>query len=236
MALNPLNFQTPEAYSSFDFSPLAKLGQQLQQQQEQKNLADLAARYGYGSPNVAGQSQPAGTAPANAVATMANRGAYASPYTGNKQDVAKSVATELRSQGFSEPAIAGMLYNISQESGFDPTMRHSDQPHFGGEAHYAHGLFQEGGDEWNTMSAHLGPQGNWQDPVQQARFVAGRLKGEIGNNQYSEVMRGLNAAKTPEEAAKIFARGYLKPADRYLASRFSDINRGIPSIGFYTGE
>jgi len=70
MALDPLNFQTPEAYSSFDFSPLAKLGQQLQQQQEQKNLADLAARYGYGSPNVAGQSQLA-------TSTMANRGARA---------------------------------------------------------------------------------------------------------------------------------------------------------------
>jgi hypothetical protein len=53
---------------------LAKLGQQLQQQQEQKNLADLAARYGYGSPNVAGQSQPAS---AFATPTMANRGARA---------------------------------------------------------------------------------------------------------------------------------------------------------------
>src|SRR6516162_11531123 len=121
MALNPLNFQTPEAYSSLDFSPLAKLGQQLQQQRDQKNLADLAARYGYGSPNVAGQSQPTG-----AVATMANRGAFASPYTGNKQDVAKSVATELRSQGFSEPAIAGMLYNIGIESGFNPASRVAD--------------------------------------------------------------------------------------------------------------
>src|SRR6516162_2083484 len=130
MAINPLNFQVPEAYSSFDFSPLANLGQQLQQQQEQKNVSDLAARYCYGSPNVAGQSQPAGTVPANAVATMANRGAYASPYTGNKQDVAKSVATELRSQGFSEPAIAGMLYNIGIESGFNPASRVADQPHF----------------------------------------------------------------------------------------------------------
>src|SRR6516164_9345435 len=74
MAINPLNFQVPEAYSSFDFSPLAKLGQQLQQQQEQKNLSDLAARYGYGSPNVAGQSQPAS---AFATPTMANRGARA---------------------------------------------------------------------------------------------------------------------------------------------------------------
>src|SRR6516162_3070334 len=229
MAINPLNFQVPEAYSSFDFSPLAKLGQQLQQQQEQKNLSDLAARYGYGSPNVAGQSQPAS---AFATPTMANRGAFATPYTGNKQDVAKSVATELRSQGFSEPAISGILYNIGQESGFDPTLRHSDQPHFGGEAHYAHGLFQEGGDEWNTMAAHLQDR-NWQDPTEQARFVAGRLKGDIGNKQYAEVYRALQAAKTPEDAAKIFARGYLRPAAGPLASRISDISYGIPGIGFY---
>src|SRR6516164_7588942 len=80
MAINPLNFQTPEAYSSFDFSPLAKLGQQLQQQQEQKNLSDLAARYGYGSPNVAGQSQSQLATP-----TMANRGARADTGT-NYQD------------------------------------------------------------------------------------------------------------------------------------------------------
>jgi len=63
MPINPLNFQNPQAYSAFDFSPLANLGQQLQQQQEQSNLANLAARYGYGSPNVAGQSQPGGAVP-----------------------------------------------------------------------------------------------------------------------------------------------------------------------------
>ena len=84
MALDPLNFQTPEAYSSFDFSPLAKLGQQLQQQRDQKNLADLAARYGYGSPNVAGQSQPAGS-----IATMANRGARADTGTNYQEAISR---------------------------------------------------------------------------------------------------------------------------------------------------
>jgi hypothetical protein len=84
MAINPLNFQTPEAYSSLDFSPLARLGQQLQQQRDQKNLADLAARYGYGSPNVAGQSQPTG-----AVATMANRGARADTGTNYQEAISR---------------------------------------------------------------------------------------------------------------------------------------------------
>ena len=64
MPINPLNFQTPQAYSSFDFSPLANLGQQLRQQQEQNNLANLAARYGYSSLDAsAPQSQPDGGGP-----------------------------------------------------------------------------------------------------------------------------------------------------------------------------
>ena len=79
MPLDPLRFETPQAYSAFDFSPLMKLGQQLQQQQDQKNLADLAARYGYGSPNVTGQ-------PATAIATMANRGARADTGSSSYQD------------------------------------------------------------------------------------------------------------------------------------------------------
>jgi hypothetical protein len=220
MAVNPLAFDIPQAYSSFDFSPLARLGGLKQQ-----DLSTLAARYGAVDPTAVNPTVDQ-TPPSNRV-----------QYTGDKQNVAQGVAQELRAQGFSEPAIAGILYNVGQESGFDPTLRHPDQPRFGGEAHYAHGLFQEGGDEWNTMAAHLQPRNaNWQDPVEQARFVAGRLKGEIGNAQYGEVMRALQAAQTPEEAAKIFARGYLKPADRYLNARIADIGRGIPGVGFYTGE
>src|SRR6516165_10112912 len=264
MALNPLQFDIPKAYSAFDFSPLMKLGQQLQQRQQQQAMLDALGRtYGNQQPASpapstssisygplpsslpanpsgtvwSGSLPPVGVTP-DAVPSGSVLSAPLAPparetaYTGNKQAVAQSVTSELRAQGFSEPAIAGILYNIGQESNFDPTLRHPDQPRYGGEAHYAHGLFQEGGDEWNTMSAQL--QGrNWQDPVEQARFVAGRLKGDIGNPQYAEVFRALQAARTPEEAAKVFARGYLKPADRYLSSRIADISRGIPGIGFY---
>jgi hypothetical protein len=267
MALDPLRFETPEAYSAFDFSPLMKLGQQLQQQRQQQAMLDALGRtYGNQQPGNLAPSTPSSSygplpssLPANPSGTVWSGSlppvgvtpdavpsgsvlsaplappARETAYTGNKQAVAQSVTGELRTQGFSEPAIAGILYNIGQESNFDPTLRHPDQPRYGGEAHYAHGLFQEGGDEWNTMAAHLQDR-NWQDPVEQARFVAGRLKGDIGNQQYAEVLRALQAARTPEEAAKIFARGYLKPADRYLNSRMADISRGIPGVGFYTGE
>ena len=88
------------------------------------------------------------------------------------------------------------------------------------------------------VDAHMQSRGgaNWQDPVEQARFVAGRLKGDIGNGQYATVLAALQSAKTKEDAAKIFASGYLKPAQQYLSSRIGSINRGIPDIGHYTGE
>ena len=47
--------QPSQAYSSFDFSPLMQLGQQLRQQQDRQALNNLAARSGYGA--VADQSQ-----------------------------------------------------------------------------------------------------------------------------------------------------------------------------------
>jgi hypothetical protein len=57
MALDPLQFDTPQAYSAFDFSPLMKLGQQLQQQRQQQQLAALSQQYGMLDPST-GQLQP----------------------------------------------------------------------------------------------------------------------------------------------------------------------------------
>src|SRR5215831_9697215 len=222
-------FPTSQAYSSFDFSPLARLGQSTQQRQ----LSDLAR---YAAANPTQDITSTSVASPSAAPIVPSAGRTEAPYSGNKQAVAQGVASELRAQGFSEPAIAGILYNVGQESSFDPTLRHPDQPAFGGEAHYAHGLFQEGGGEWNTFASDPARAAAWQDPTQQTRYIAGRLKGDIGDKSYANVYIALQNAKTPEEAAKIFARGYLKPADRYLASRFRDIDRGIPGVGFYTGE
>jgi hypothetical protein len=44
-------------------------------------------------------------------------------------------------------------------------LRHADQPKFGGEAHFAHGLYQEGGTEWNNYDKWMQanhPGENWQ--------------------------------------------------------------------------
>jgi hypothetical protein len=226
MAIAPIPFPNQQAFSSFDFSPLARLGQIGQQGERNQMLANL------------------GTAPADSTAPIDSAASAYTPSTVsrssyNNQDVARTVTSELRAQGFSDNAIAGILYNVGKESAFDPTSRVADQPRYSGEAHYAHGLFQEGGDEYNQMAAHLRNRetpGVWHDPLEQTRFVAGRLKGEIGNAQYADTMKALQNARTPEDAARIFASGYLKPAASQLSARYYDISRGIPGIGFYTGQ
>jgi hypothetical protein len=60
MPLNPLRFETPEAYSSFDFSPLARLGQLLRGQQQQQAMLDALGRtYGNQQPaNVSSSTSP----------------------------------------------------------------------------------------------------------------------------------------------------------------------------------
>ena len=68
---------------------------------------------------------------------------------GSKRVVANIVADAWRKAGMSDAGIAGLMANISEELAFNPTLRHADQPKFGGEAHFAHGLYQEGGTESN---------------------------------------------------------------------------------------
>ena len=156
----------------------------------------------------------------------------AGPYKGDtkKGQVAAIAANEWRKAGMSESGIAGLLYNINEESGFDPTLRHPDQPKFGGEAHYAHGLYQEGGTEWYRYENWLKqnhPGANWQDPKIQSEFAAWNLK-----TNYPKVWARMNApGVTKEQAAAIYAAGYLKPAPRWLRAREAKIARGIPGIG-----
>ena len=119
-------------------------------------------------------------------------------------------------------AIAGIERNVADESGFNPNLRHPDQPKFGGEAHFAHGLYQEGGDEWNNyvkwLDAHRDAEGtlpDWRDPKLQSQFLAERL----ASPDYARTNERLASAGTTGQAADAFLRGYLKPADQYLQQR-----------------
>ena len=146
-------------------------------------------------------------------------------------NVLRAIVNEWRNAGMSPQGIAGVLYNIGEESSFNPSLRHPDQPKFGGEAHFAHGLYQEGGDEWNNFSNWLAKNGggDWRDPVLQSRFAAQNLK-----NHYGNVWAQMQNAASPEQAASSYARGYLKPAAQYLQNRLNTIRaKGVPTLESY---
>jgi hypothetical protein len=151
----------------------------------------------------------------------------------NKRAVAGTVVDELRRAGLPESAIAGILKNIQDESGFNPNLRHPDQPKFGGEAHFAHGLFQEGGTEWNNYAKWLKenhPGASWQDPRLQTKFLTERMK-----TGYPGLWKKLIQSKSGPEAAIDFLREYLKPALPHQRSRADRYRRGVPGVDAYTG-
>jgi hypothetical protein len=154
--------------------------------------------------------------------------------TGNRKEVAKIVRDEWRRAGMSDEGIAGLMQNIMDESGFNPTLRHFDQPKFRGtEAGYAHGLYQEGGDEWNHYAAWLKkyhPGADWRDPRLQSRFAAENLK-----KNYPHTWRKMQSGNRYQAAAAYVAE-YLNPADRYKYSRMRKYLRGgVGSVEHYAG-
>src|SRR5262249_50406250 len=64
---------------------------------------------------------------------------------------------------------------------------------------------------------------DWRSPQLQSEFAAWNLK-----NNYPGTWARMNAAVTPQDAAAIYAREYLKPADQYLQSRLTKIYGGAP--------
>jgi hypothetical protein len=151
----------------------------------------------------------------------------------NRRGVAGAVADELRKGGLSEEAIAGILANIGSESNFDPTLRHPDQPGFTGEPHYAHGLYQEGGAEWNNYSRWLRenhPGKSWQDPRLQTQFLLHRL--QTGYPKLWEKLK--HSGRTG--AAIAFLREYLNPAKRHQNERARQYQKGLPGVEDYTGK
>jgi hypothetical protein len=140
------------------------------------------------------------------------------------KNVQSIVADEWRKVGMSDAGIRGVLANIKEESSFDPTLRHADQPRFSGEAHFAHGLYQEGGDEWNNYAKWLNGR-DWRDPRLQSQFAAENLK-----KNYPKVWAQMNQSDA-QQAAAAYVRGYLKPKAEYQASRVAGFQRrGIPTL------
>jgi hypothetical protein len=143
---------------------------------------------------------------------------YSLPEQGTVQHSASQAWKEA---GMSPTGVGGIFMNIPDESNWNPNLRHPDQPAYSGEAHYAHGLYQEGGAEWNRYQRWLGQQGHdptteWNNPDLQNQFTAWNLK-----TNYPRVWDQMYNAKTPGEAGAAFVRGYLKPAQHFQEARAS---------------
>jgi len=155
---------------------------------------------------------------------------YETPQLTGKQLVVSDIADVFRKKGLSENGIRGIFANVNDESGFDPTIRHPDQPKWSGEAHYAHGLYQEGGGEWNNYAAWLGanhPDKDWRDHKLQTEFLADNLQKNYPH-VWDTMQRG-----SPEQAANAFLSGYLKPREDFRQQRMSKYNQGVPDIDYY---
>ena len=157
----------------------------------------------------------------------------AAPVAPGRGASVSSTISAWRNAGMPDQAIAGVLHNIREESNFDSTLRHPDQPNWGGEAHFAHGLYQEGGAEWNHYQSWLGanhPGADWRDPNLQSQFAAWNLK-----TNYPDTWAKMASARTPEQAASIYASEYLRPALPNLRDRIARINaRGVAPLNAYS--
>ena len=139
-----------------------------------------------------------------------------------------------RTAGMPDHGIAGVLHNIQAESGFNPLLRHPDQPRFApnDERHYAHGLYQEGAEEWQRYEGWINqnhPGADWRNPTLQSQFAAWNLK-----TNYPQVWGQMVNARSPEQAAVAYASGYLRPSAPNLRSRIVGINNnGVAPIESY---
>jgi Phage tail lysozyme len=138
-------------------------------------------------------------------------------YDSSSPSIQDLVDQELTAAGASPALVRGFHYNINAESGWNPNLRHIDQPKWGGEAHYSHGLLQEGGPEWAGMQAFAAKKGTgWQDPRTQIQYAVQNLKN-------SGTWDDLNSVKSWQDAAAGLAKNYLRPAAPYLQARLNNI-------------
>lgn len=108
------------------------------------------------------------------------------------------VAEELKKRGHSPVAIAGILGNLKAESGFNPSIM--------GDNGTSGGLAQWHNERLSALKQFAAQQGtDWRDPRIQAAYLDYELK-----NKEPRAYAALQAAQTPEEAAKAFL-GFERP-------------------------
>ena len=106
----------------------------------------------------------------------------------------------LIAQGYPPVAAAGIVGNLVQESGVNPTVNPGDSG-------TAHGIAQWRGDRWSGL----------QDYAKQNRGSVNDLNTQLGyldyelRNRYGDTYQKLMSARTPGDAAGAFALEYERP-------------------------
>ena len=114
--------------------------------------------------------------------------------------VATRTAAFWSSQGYTPEQVAGIMAGgPGAESSFNPGAK--------GDGGDSHGLYQHQGDRWTEMVKRYGPNPT---EAQQNEFAAWEISPQ---GTHADVGAQLKAAKTPQEAAAIWTKGFERPKD-----------------------
>jgi hypothetical protein len=139
---------------------------------------------------------------------------------------ARDATDFLVQRGYTREQAAGVVGNLVWESGMRPAVP--------GDAGTSFGLAQWHAERFTALKTYAASQGKpWQDPQIQLQFLDRELR-------TTESVAGglLHGAKTPEEAASIFAAGYERPKSVDYSGRQAlarSIYEGKPTDGSQVG-
>jgi hypothetical protein len=219
--VDTINFdQNPKSYSAFDFAPLAKLGEQLQQkrlQEQQMSLANLAPQSPDGTP--APMQRQAAVPYASSGAGGYGGGAVG----GNVQswyDFARK-PLDAGGLGLTHEQAAGKVANLQAESG------QGIKP-WGvtGDNGTAFGAAQWRGDRFNALQKFAADRGlDYRSTPAQQAFMRYEYLGPE-----RKAYDALLAARTPSQAATAINRNYERSADN-TGGRESNAERLARTLG-----
>ena len=212
MAIEPLTATPQQAYSEFDFSPLARLGDQMRQQQQTAALADMQAKYNVGTPDPA------------AAATGAVRTGTADPAADKGVNVQSwyDFATKPADQGglgFTHEQAAAKVANLQSESG-----RNITPWGVTGDQGTAHGAAQWRLDRFGNLQKFAAARGlDYRTTAAQQAFMRHEYLGSpdegFGGGSERNAYQMVKSARTPEQAAAAIDRYYERSSGATTGKR-----------------
>jgi hypothetical protein len=141
-------------------------------------------------------------------------GGNAPPFSGSQAERAKVLFDGVIARGGSPLLASAMVGNFTGESDLNPGIG-GDKDRAGNPTSF--GLGQWRGERLDALKALAAKQGkDWRDPDVQLDHAMSELSG--GDAGAVRANRLIQAARTPEEAAAIFAKHFERPSDEAFAS------------------